>query len=58
MTLECDAKFEETLTCSLENGMRNLAKVSLEHMKFSKLGLSLDLFIQSRKWMSLKLKGV
>ena len=25
MTLECDAKFEEKLTCSLENDMRNLA---------------------------------
>ena len=25
MTLECDAKFEENLTCGLENGMRNLA---------------------------------
>ena len=25
MTLKCDAKFEEKLTCGLENGMRNLA---------------------------------
>ena len=25
MTLECDAKFEEKLTCGLENDMRNLA---------------------------------
>ena len=25
MTLECDAKFEEKLTCGLENGMRNVA---------------------------------
>ena len=24
MTLECDAKFEEKLTCGLENNMRNL----------------------------------
>ena len=24
MTLECDAKFEEKLTCGLENYMRNL----------------------------------
>ena len=24
MTLECDAKFEEKLTCGLENDMRNL----------------------------------
>ena len=32
-------------------------KFSPEHMKFSKLGLSLDPFIQSRKCMSLKLTG-
>ena len=25
MTLECDAKFEEKLTCGLESDMRNLA---------------------------------
>ena len=25
MTLDCDAKFEEKLTCGLENDMRNLA---------------------------------
>ena len=25
MTLECDAKFEEKLTCGLENDMRNVA---------------------------------
>ena len=31
-------------------------KFSSEHTKFSKLGLPLDLFIQSRKCMSLKLK--
>ena len=30
---------------------------STEHTKFSKLGLSLDPFKQSRKCMSLKLKG-
>ena len=32
-------------------------KCSSEHTKFSKLGLSLDPFIQNRKCMSLKLKG-
>ena len=26
MTLKSDAKFEEKLTCGLENNMRNLAK--------------------------------
>ena len=32
-------------------------KFSSEHTKSSKLGLSLDPFIQSRKYMSLKLRG-
>ena len=34
-----------------------LSKFSPDHAKFSKLGLSLDPLIQSRKCMSLKLKG-
>ena len=34
-----------------------LGKFSPEHTEFSKLGLSLDPFIQSGKCMSLKLKG-
>ena len=37
MTLECDAKFEEKLTCGSENNMKmNLANF---HQKFSKLRL-------------------
>ena len=54
MTLECDAKFEEKLTCGLENDMRNLAKVSPEYLKVSKLVLSWDPFVQSRKCLSYK----
>ena len=55
MTLKSDAKFEEKLTCGLENDMRNLANFhQAEHWKVSKLGLSLDLFVQNRKCMSLK----
>ena len=54
MALECDAKFEEKVTCSLKNDIRNF---SPEHTKFSKFGLSLDPFMQSRKCMSLKLRG-
>ena len=55
MTLKSDAKFEEKLTCFLENDMRNLAKFSLEHSKVSKLELWWDPFAQSRKYMTLKL---
>ena len=33
MTLECDAKFEEKLTCGLENDMRNLAKLQRSTQK-------------------------
>ena len=44
MTRNSDAKFEEKLTCCLENDMRNLAK----------LVLSWDSFVQNRKCMNLK----
>ena len=57
MTLECEAKFEEKLTCGLENELRNLANFHHSTRNFQKLGLPLDPFIQSRKCMSLKLKG-
>ena len=57
MTLECDAKFEEKLTCGLENYMRNLANFQQSTKKSQILGLSLSPFIQSRKYMSLKLTG-
>ena len=32
MTLESDAKFEEKLTCGLENNMRNFGKLSPEQL--------------------------
>ena len=56
MTLECDAKLEEKLTCGLEND-DEIGKFFSENTKFSKLGHSLDPFKQSRKCMSLKLTG-
>ena len=56
MTIECDTKFEEKVTCALEITW-GIWQFSPEHMKFSKLRLSLDHFIQSRKCMSLKLTG-
>ena len=55
MTLKIDAKFEEKLTCGFENDMKNIyGKFSPQHLKVSKLGLSWDPFVQSRKCMSLK----
>ena len=55
MRLESDAKFEEKLTCGLENNMRNFANF---HQSTWKLGLKLGLlwgtFIPSRKYISLK----
>ena len=56
MTLEVDAKFEEKLTCVLENNVRNL-KFSPEYLKVSKLGVWWDSFFQSWKCMSLKFTG-
>ena len=53
MTLKDDVKFEERLTCGLENDPRNLENLP-EHSKVSKLGLLWDPFIQSKECMSLK----
>ena len=38
MTLKSDAKFEEKLTCALENDMRSLANFHQSTLKVSKLG--------------------
>ena len=54
MALKCDAKLAEKLTCCLENDNR---KFSTVHTNVSKLGPSLGPFMQSRKYMSLKLTG-
>ena len=37
MTLKRHAKFEEKLTCGLENDMRNLANFRQNHLKVSKV---------------------
>ena len=42
MTLESDAKFEEKLTCGLENNMRNLANFQQSTWK---LGLKTGTFV-------------
>ena len=54
MTLKSDANFEEKLICGLENDMKNLANFT-RASKVSKLELSRDSFIQSIKFVSLKL---
>ena len=53
MSLKGDAKYEEKLTCGLEND-KEYGKFSPEHLKVSKLGFQWDPLIQSRKSMSLK----
>ena len=52
MTLKSHAKFEEKLACGLENDTKKFGKFSAEHLKVSKLVLSWDYFVQSRKCMS------
>ena len=54
MTLKSGAKFEEKLTCGLENDMINI-RLILEHLKVSKLGLWWNPLIRSRKCMNLNL---
>ena len=54
MILECDAEFEEKLTCGLENDMRNLA----DFHQSKRTSLFIGRFIQSRKYMILELQGV
>ena len=38
MTLECDAKFEEKLSCGLENNIRNLASFHQSTFESLKIG--------------------
>ena len=57
MTLKKDARFEEKLTCGLENNIRHLTNFHQSTWKISKLGLCWGPFIQSRKCMSLKFTG-
>ena len=57
MTLESGTKFEEKLTCGLENNTGGIFKFSPEHLKVSKLGHWWESFVQSWKYMSLKFTG-
>ena len=55
MTPKSDAKFEEKLTCGLENNMTNMANFHQSTWKISKLGLWWGPFIRSTKCRSLKI---
>ena len=54
MTLKSPAKFEEKLTCGLEN--EEFDKFSSEHFQVSKLVFSWNCFVQSRKCISYNLQ--
>ena len=60
MMLESDAKFEEKVTCGLENGKwhEEFGKFSPGNTEVSKLGLLLGPFIQSKKCVCLKFTRV
>ena len=53
MTLESDAKFEEKLTCGLENNMKNLAR-ALESLK---IGTLMGFFCPKLNIYELKITG-
>ena len=57
MTLESDSKFEEKLTCGLENNMKNLANFHQSTWKSQNWDFAWILFVQSWKFMSWKYIG-
>ena len=57
MTLESDVKFEEKTDLWFGKWHEEFRKFSPELSTVSKLGLLWGPFIQSRKWMSLKVTG-
>ena len=58
MTLKSDAKFEERLTCGLENGMRNLANFH-RALGSVKIGTLMGYFCPKQKMYELKIyRGV
>ena len=54
MTLEPDAKFQEKLTCSLENNMRNLARIFIRAHEILKIGTFIGSFYTKQKMYELK----
>ena len=54
MTLECEEKFDEKLTCGLENDMRNLANVYQNMFESLKIGTLMGSFYPKQKMYELK----
>ena len=54
MTLKCEEKFDEKLTCGLENDMRNLANVYQNMFESLKIGTLMGSFYPKQKMYELK----
>ena len=54
MTLECEEKFDEKLTCGLENDLRNLANVYQNMFESLKIGTLMGSFYPKQKMYELK----
>ena len=55
MRMKSDAKFEEKLTCGLENDMSNMGNVHQEHQKNLKIGTLMGSFYGKQKMYELKI---
>ena len=55
MRMKSDAKFEEKLTCGLENDMSNMENFHQEHQKNLKIGTLMGSFYGKQKMYELKI---
>ena len=54
MTLECDVKFEEKLTCGLENDMKKIQQIFTRAHEILKIGTFIGSFYARYKMYELK----
>ena len=54
MTLECDVKFEEKLTCGLENDMKKIQQIFTRAHEILKIGTFIGSFHTKQKMYELK----
>ena len=54
MTLECDVKFEEKLTCGLENDMKKIQQIFTRAHEILKIGTFIGSFYTKQKMHELK----